>query len=517
MGVVQAQNLLADTSFDRHWGPAARHWGFFFFGLFALWAFPVHYAARRTLNEDAWIATAALRRYLSSYQLDRLVVETRARHPWIIKLVPRILGLIPFVAVAFGLWGAYVAAHGARDLKVSAEALRQLWILGGVDLVVAGLFLAFVIFRQDMIRRTVQRMNRGRAARGTTLFAWLSAASVAATTVLFACAYLAPIWIGALAPRAALVPLLFGSLVLALGWVVRMSYRHGVPYLMVLILGAALITGMNTGFNDLRSIDPAREQAHERRQVDIGAAIGRWRVANDCTADVAQCPPALLVASDGGASRAAFITASVVGEVLDRLGAAHPGRPGGPAASLFALSGVSGSAFGAAVIRAALADAAEGDGTPPCHEAHRTWYRYPGDQSSANPSRWRDCLQSLVSGDFLSPVFVGLAFPRQSCPTDRPPFGPPSYRRPRRSARKGLGAALRLRGQWRLAASRDRKALRSNERRQGPLPALRLSRRDGGQHELAAHPGVERNVRAERTADHHDGSGIDGDRPGALS
>jgi hypothetical protein len=54
--------------------------------------------------------------------------------------------------------------------------------------------------------------------------------------------------------------------------------------------------------------------------------------------------------------------------------------------------------------------AASGEHSQPCRSrAGRLWFR------SATPFRsdvvnWRDCLESLMSGDFLTPVFVGLMF-----------------------------------------------------------------------------------------------------------
>jgi WD domain, G-beta repeat len=105
------------------------------------------------------------------------------------------------------------------------------------------------------------------------------------------------------------------------------------------------------------------------------------------------------------------------------------------ARQLFAVSGVSGGALGAVVIDAALADsqrkdrAPNGVGHPPCKTgiADADWFAPfveidPGDSAtSARPSdittsvsplevhkSWRGCLQLLLAGDFISPVFVSL-------------------------------------------------------------------------------------------------------------
>ena len=77
---------------------------------------------------------------------------------------------------------------------------------------------------------------------------------------------------------------------------------------------------------------------------------------------------------------------------------------------------MSGGSFGAATIRTALADSLErGQSAPPCLRAPPGWF---GAATGDVRSSWRACLQALVSGDYLSPAFVGLAF--------RDNFSPPN-------------------------------------------------------------------------------------------
>jgi WD40 repeat protein len=86
---------------------------------------------------------------------------------------------------------------------------------------------------------------------------------------------------------------------------------------------------------------------------------------------------------------------------------------------LFAISAVSGGALGAAVVYAALADSQRAVRRgiepikPPCTEASvhdADWYAGAGDgvERREPHKSWRDCLQVLTAGDFLSPVFVSL-------------------------------------------------------------------------------------------------------------
>jgi WD40 repeat protein len=90
---------------------------------------------------------------------------------------------------------------------------------------------------------------------------------------------------------------------------------------------------------------------------------------------------------------------------------------------LFAVSAVSGGALGAAVTYAALADRKRGnimrDGSkeldkPPCSaksvELDSDWFG--SEAKRVRPRQphksWSDCLQLLVAGDFLSPVFISM-------------------------------------------------------------------------------------------------------------
>src|SRR5208283_2402741 len=163
---------------------------------------------------------------------------------------------------------------------------------------------------------------------------------------------------------------------------------------------------------DLRTVDPDPKKQLAERQIDIDVAIDRWKEANDCKND--ECPPALIVAAEGGASRAAFAVATAVGYLLDRANelpdAKEPGAS--PARRLFAISGVSGGSFGAATIRTALWEASlKNQATPPCNPLYPStnWFRADKAKDLVTSS-WRACLQALVTGDYLTPAFIGLAF-----------------------------------------------------------------------------------------------------------
>jgi hypothetical protein len=119
------------------------------------------------------------------------------------------------------------------------------------------------------------------------------------------------------------------------------------------------------------------------------------------------------VAAAGGASRAGFFTASVLGQLLDHVAPRERPRDGGMSdwagQRLFALSTVSGSSVAAVMTVAAMA-ASGSDHNQPCRsKAAQLWF------GAASPFRseavdWRDCLENLMAGDFITPVFVGLMF-----------------------------------------------------------------------------------------------------------
>jgi hypothetical protein len=399
---LQAQNLFADLSHG--W----LYWPLFFVALFFVWAFPVHYGARTILDEDGWMVGKALRRALPGPELRSLIVGLRAELAGVILWLPRFLGLLPFVAVGLGLWFADRAMDGARVLPDAARAHEQIIWLSIANVIVGALFIAFVIWRRPAIAKEIAHLEgphglhpgRGRMEKNLVFLEWLS---IAGTTLVFVVAYFLPHWLSAHIPRAMLIPFLFGSPVLLLSLLARYGDRCGFPVLTPILILCALVTATNSHFNDLRLLPPDPVQ-HAGRQIEVAEAVRLWRAANHCSG--ADCPAALIVAAEGGASRAAFMEATLLGEIMDRAKAKGlaPGR------MIFAISGVSGGAYGAAVVRAALTEAAQSDHAPPCRHASPTWFGAGKPEIPSARTSWRSCLQALVSGDYLSSGFIGLGF-----------------------------------------------------------------------------------------------------------
>jgi hypothetical protein len=408
---IPAQNLFADTSWNADMLGAIGYWTAVFVALFVVWAFPVHYGARWTLDDDAWLVSASLRRKLfeqpdGAGDLARLLMTLRDDYAWPIKWVPRVLGVLPFVAFAIGILHALATQWASNGLHEGKETLVQLFILLVVDIVAAVAFVVFVVYRQPLIDYMSRKMPGWPTEKDPLeTFIW---ASLFATFAIFVLAYHFPFIPATILPRALLIPFLFGSLVLILSWMQRCVHRDGIPYIAIAVVGCLVVTGLNQHFNDLREV-PLGANSSAKRQIDFAAAVERWKKANDC--ERGGCPPALVIAIDGGASRAAFAAATFVGEILDRMPPAQGhGRPD-PARRIFSMSGVSGGSVGAVAIRTALVDAMDDpSGAPPCRNAYRTWFRAAWVGPNKEPFTWRDCLQALVTGDYLSPVFIGLGF-----------------------------------------------------------------------------------------------------------
>jgi len=419
--VPQARDLFGDITY----GPLPYSlfgwvmWLLFFAYVFLVWAFPVHYAARAVLERsDAWMIPARLRKALDdapdcegrvARELRRIREDMAGWLTW----TPRVLGATPFLAVLIGLYkSSRVVADTQAALPASADAYWQIVVLTALDLVIGAGFVGFLLVRKKLFARSL-----GSSAR---LASFVALASALVISAAFFFSYFAPFYQAGLAPRALIVPFLFGSLVFiaaALAWA---SDLFGAPLLFLAIAAAFGVSAFNTHFNDLREL-PGAPQNLAQRQIEIDDAVGKWKRANHCDGD--GCPPALIVAAEGGASRAAFAAATALGEIFERAKELpdHADKPASPARRVFALSGVSGGAFGAATIRSALWESLERpDGEPPCRVAPDYWF---GAKSAGAQERvrrdWRACLQALVSGDYLTAAFVGLGF--------RDNLSPPAY------------------------------------------------------------------------------------------
>ena len=230
-------------------------------------------------------------------------------------------------------------------------------------------------------------------------------------------------------PRALIVPVVLGGWLPLLTWLSGLGRRLSVPLISGGFLVLAVLSALFGDNHSVRRIVTA-EFAPQQKTIPAAAsaaappayplmtlneAVDLWMQENDCKLDPARCPRPIIVAGAGGASRAGFFTASVIGHMMD--GAAHyvatsypPLEAGDVRKRIFAISGVSGSAVGAVMTVAAMARAGSATRQPCVDRTPTLWY---GDEIN----NWRDCLEALMAGDFLTPVVLGLIF------NDRLSFG----------------------------------------------------------------------------------------------
>ena len=396
-----ARDLFADIAFGALPTSVGAwlYWSAFFTYLVFVWAFPVHYAARRILYSHAWMFSCRVRGDIAAHK----IAQVKKGLDWWIDWIPRWLAAVPFLAVLIGLWKAYGVVAQTPALAPAAAAATQIYILAGLDIAIGLVFLVFLWSRRILTKRMSSQVALA-----------LAAVYAAIISILFLASLMRPFLPADLAPRAAIVPLLLGSFVFIGTFLAWASHKICIPVLTLSIVAALGVTALNPHFNDVRTLASASDD-YSKRQMDIEDAVSRWKAVN---CDAQTCPPAIIVALEGGASRAAFAAATAIGELLDRASNLPDAkdRAIAPARRIFAISGVSGGSFGAATIRAALSDSLlRGQSGPPCQHPTTNWF---GTASEDVKSKWRACLQALVSGDYLTPAFVGL--------TIRDNFSPPN-------------------------------------------------------------------------------------------
>ena len=166
--------------------------------------------------------------------------------------------------------------------------------------------------------------------------------------------------------RAPLLLLLLGAWVPFITILVLLSKRHQFPFIVSFIAAGVFISLFIGDGHDARIIKLSEAQRAALKPATFAEALRDWKAASDWNAkgcerlpagapQLASCPRPILVAAEGGGSRAAFFLASFLGALEDESldGRINPqGRPFHQ--QLFAISGVSGGAVGAAFFVSAL-------------------------------------------------------------------------------------------------------------------------------------------------------------------
>jgi hypothetical protein len=382
--------------------------------LATVWAGTTHYAARLLLDTDMRFRAYADPRvwtYLGSFE----------------RWVPRVLGLVPFAVVLIASERSIFNLPHIEDEGVTSAITHWLRIFDLLVVAVAAAFLFYTVKRQDLmatgliqraesklsiVNRLLQPLGLGgtgrRNAKGASSTGpalgplLLIIVLVLSAIVIFIGAARAAAWL----PRALIVPIILG------GWLPLLTFLSGLgrQFRAPLIVAAALVIAVFSAvLGDNHSVRRINADAVLKKHVDqppirLNQALDLWMQKNDCAGKPSSCPRPIIIVGSGGASRAGFFTASVIGDLLDK--AAQQGSALDATKirnRIFAISAVSGSAPAAAMSVAAFARA-KAETKPPCTNRHADlWY---GDKVN----NWRDCLEALMAGDFLTPTVIGLTF-----------------------------------------------------------------------------------------------------------
>lgn len=414
--VPQAQDLLVELAtpggFEGWWRIAV-----FFMLLTFVWAMPTHYAARLLVRTDE--------RYLEHIRHRKndfiLCLQT-----W----MPRLLGAATFVAMMGSAWRSGYNLPAISDVAYRSAVV---WKLTALAVGIAFAMAVFVCYtmRRDKIaalgliawfedllsgpmavaRQYIPSFTTG--ARQSTdsdlgpVLLLVMFLGFALTPIAFPMAFAEAF------PRATAVPFVIG------GWMPLLAYLAGLGrrlHAPLITFGLLLLTiiPLFTGDNyPVRKIDSAAaiktitgvDGTRNTAGIGLEQAVTLWKSAN-CDGAGRNCPRPIIVAAAGGASRAGFFTAGVIGQLLDdqlRIeGNGHGLTSEQMTNRIFALSTVSGSSLGAVMTVAALA-ASDGGRQPCIVPDDALWH-------GQKITDWRSCLEALMAGDFLTPAFTGFVF-----------------------------------------------------------------------------------------------------------
>ncbi|RDJ27476.1 hypothetical protein DWF00_11020 [Bosea caraganae] len=417
VGVNQARDLFlvfsgpaiigGETAKANLFGAFMRWLVYFWLHIF-LWAMMVQASAQYLLRDSAWLIGPG--REMTAR--DRDIYDRRFR--LLVVLMPYLLAGATYLVVWLGFEAALRDLPDTRSgtLAQSARIVKEeRWGF------YAALLLAFVAHFALWLRniREIARQNAGIVwpRRGDLTATFTDDPDRQSAVTIQASVYLT---LGALALIAAalwgglllryvggiyLVPILLGAWIPLFSKLGEWSQRSHVPYTLIGVAAWIALIAWYGHPNDVR-----RAELPPQPPPGIVAATEAWKAAN-CSAE--NCPRPILVTTAGGASRAAFFTATVLGELLDNP-CLEPGRDcegQAPTATLlsrriFAISGVSGGSLGAAQVAAAMSDT-RGGANPPCEPAQPEHYF-----KRLTPTSWRDCLQILASDDFLSHTVLAM-------------------------------------------------------------------------------------------------------------
>ncbi len=330
-------------------------------------------SGHRSGGPYAWLLASALLLGLNAWYWCRAVVEYQFgdaanwERDLYLTWAPRVLGLLPFVFLVFGL-----RKIGSGDLRV--------WGMLGAG---AG-FLAFLMLRRPVVRRLhktgTELIAQGRHRAGRVIHATLIGgryAVLGGSLALGALGLLLAIF-DPVAPAQGVGPAAVALLALATiipVMVVLIQLGHEARIATVpLLFAIAFVSSFYSDNHQVRLLG-----ATPPRRPDVTQAFDRWRAG---LAPRQYGVPIIFVISQGGASRAGYWTGDALSVLEQETG-------GDFSRHVFAISSISGGSLGAAGFLAAIRD----------------------QPDLAAAGRLRQRVACFTEQDYLSPALGGLLFP----------------------------------------------------------------------------------------------------------
>jgi len=419
---------------------ALRHWPAFYLSVLLFWMLPVQLGARVMLHAGQ----------------DRVEEEDARWYGFFLVHLPWVLALFCLVGVGFGQYWAVDHIAGKTDAgTLDQAATAQLRILQWVTLALIALWVIAWLVLPPLIHRLTERrglldvgvlrfiailmFGRRATTRGYGADAardggddaqrlspeQLQSASAAVIltailTVSIVLVFYSPLDIWPSLSRAPMFPILVGAWLPLLTLLAYGAHRLRLPVLAAFVVLMTVIANWMPSLHTMRvAVQAGNSAPLEVRQPTLEEAILWWRKANKCEEKLGtSCNVRpIIVAGEGGASRAGFFTGSLLAHLED-LSTAGDGAPVF-SKQLFAISTVSGSTLGAATFAALLEDS-QGEAWPrpaeePVNEA--LWFKSGKAQGVGGvakeplptaPTR-KDILQQILAGDFLTPVIAAFS------------------------------------------------------------------------------------------------------------
>lgn len=291
------------------------------------------------------------------------------RPKWLLEWFPRVLGALPFVFAAVA-----VVRSGEKLGKVAA----LLFALG----VGVALLLAARRSIEAYLERRTTALTAARRERIATAYIRANL-TLAAVMMLWFC--LAPVRPAQFLGAIGVVYLGVGLIVPVLAWVIHKGQGWRLPVVTFLVALAVFWSWTGEWLGDNHAVGRRafgggwdRGPQMAARRPTFPEAFAAWW---DQAPGVAGQPkPMIVVAAAGGASRAGYWAANVLGELEDQ-------SQGRFSSNLFAISSVSGGSVGAAAFVSQVYD------------------------NPSPPRGFGNAVRATAAGDFLSPALAGFLFP----------------------------------------------------------------------------------------------------------